>query len=114
MLDPIIEKLKEIDENVQKNIVRKEDTASWDCLAVIKRRIRSRNTGKSKSTHVDVVIAREDEIEDGMVDRVIEAMSEIGWRLASEDDIEFDHPVDSNEIVVEVCTIHFFAPEKRC
>lgn len=110
MLDTIIEALSGIDSNVQKGIPRKiGDT--WDSIVVKKDRWNMERA--SKTMYVSVRIVREDEIEDGLETQVIQAMRGIGWRLGG-DDIRYEYAVDQNEVVVEICTMQFYDPSKRC
>lgn len=110
MLDGIVAKLKEIDSNVQKGIPRK-DGDLWNSLVVKKNKISFER--HNQTMYVSVRIVREDEIEDGLVEQVIDAMQEIGWKVSG-DRADYDYVVDQNEVIVEVCTINFFDPAKRC
>lgn len=113
MISEIEEKLKEIDENVQYGVCKKKNN-SWNCLVLRKEKMKKSGTSKQDySTYISVRIVREDEIEEGMEQKVITKMREAGWRL-SEDDIQYEYTVDTNEIVVEVCKMEFVKAEKGC
>lgn len=112
MLESVKEKLKEIDENVQKGVCKKVND-SWNCLLIRKERLKKSGTSKSDySFYISVRIVREDEIEEGTEELVIQKMKEIGWKQ-SDSPAEYEYTVDSNEIAVEICKLEFVRASKR-
>lgn len=110
MLDTVKEGLKEIDKNVQYGICKKEDT--WDCLLIKKDRIaKSGKSNLDTSVYITISIIREDEIPDGLEFKVEEKMREMGYRRTSAD-AKYDYTVDSNEVVIEICTLEFVKASK--
>ena len=111
MIDSIKEKLGELNSNVQYGICKKQGD-SWDCILIKKARLSKTGTSRMDYTHhISVRIIREDEIQEGTEKEVIDAMKEIGWKMAG--DAKYEYVLDSNEIVVEICNIEFAKAVKR-
>lgn len=108
MIETVKEKLKELDPNVQYGICRKqEEQDTWDCLLIRKRRwTKNGKSNTDESFYLTVTIVREDEIPEGMEKKVEKEMGLVGFRRTSKD-AEYDYTIDTNDIVVELCTIEF-------
>lgn len=112
MIHEIKNILKEIDQNVQTGICKKQGE-SWDCILVKKEKIERSGTSRlDYSFYVSVRIIREDEIPEGMEQLVIDKMKEIGWKK-SDAPGQYEYAIDSNEIVVEICKLDFVKVKKR-
>lgn len=112
MISEIKEKLRELDTNVQTGIARKVGD-SWNCLVIRKNSLRRDKNALGFTKNISVRIVREDEIEEGLEEKVIEKMKEIGFRQAT-DSAEYEYTIDSNEIVIEICSIQFYKAVKGC
>lgn len=98
--------------------VRKTDLQAWNYF-VFNRKRRSKNNKQDRQTFYKVHIVMEDYIPEGYVDAVIEALeasSEAGTKLRQTlDDVEYNYVYKGNtDLVVEIATITFYHPEKRC
>lgn len=111
MVEEIKAKLQEIDENVYYGAGKFEKRDLWDCIVFGKKRIkRVQNT----AVYVwFVAIVREEEIPEGLPEKVIEKVRELGLKQ-TDANIEFGYTEKSAECMVEICTIEFFKSKKGC
>lgn len=112
MLDEIIKKLEEIDPRVEYGFCHKEDlVGTWDCLVVRKENLARKSN--SRTLYVSVRIVREERIPEGLEEKVIRAMREIGWK-ESEGSAQYEYAADLEETAIEVCRIDFYKAKKTC
>ena len=94
-----------------------KDLDKWNYF-VFNRRKTTKSTNRCDlETYYDVHIVQENYIPPGYVEMVIEALKSIeGCRLQqTADDVTYDYVMKGNtEMIVEIATITFVRPEKRC
>lgn len=100
--------------------VRKSELDRWNYFVFNRiRRSKNNNSRQDLQTFYQVHVVHEDYIPEGYIDRVIkelEAPADPGTKLRqTNDDIEFNYVYKGNtDLVVEIATITFYHPEKRC
>ena len=100
--------------------VRKSELDRWNYFVFNRiRRTKNNNSRQDLQTFYQVHVVHEDYIPEGYIDRVIkklEAPADPGTKLRqTNDDIEFNYVYKGNtDLVVEIATITFYHPEKRC
>ena len=116
ILQDIKDKLKEVDENTFFGSVKRSirETA-WDYI-VFERVRKPFNSNRTSVGDVYAVhIARENWIEDGVIDKVVEKMLEIPGMRISGDGGKYSYYVKPNtDSVVELFSIEFIQSNKRC
>lgn len=113
--DKILEALLKIDERVYYGIVpESESDKDWNYLVFGKSKISIPNA-TSLVEYYEVTIVREDYIPDETVYEVLDAMTDIaGVRIANES-MMYEYALKgSTSVVVEILTIQFSKPLKRC
>ena len=100
--------------------VRKSELDRWNYFVFNRiRRTKNNNSRQDLQTFYQVHVVHEDYIPEGYIDRVIQALeapAEPGTKLRqTNDDIDFNYVYKGNtDLVVEIATITFYHPEKRC
>lgn len=100
---------------------REKELKSWNYFVFNRLRTSKNNQGSRTDlqTFYQVHVVHEDYIPEGYVETVIEALQEkddSGTKLkVTNDDIQYNYTFKgSTNMVVEIATITFFHPEKRC
>lgn len=107
-------------ETVRYGGVRKSELDRWNYFVFNRiRRTKNNSSRQDLQTFYQVHVVHEDYIPEGYIDRVIkelEASADQGTKLRqTNDDIEFNYVYKGNtDLVVEIATITFYHPEKRC
>lgn len=83
------------------------------------KRTKNNKSRMDRQTFYEVHIVHEDFIPEGYIDRVIEALeaeSDPGTKLRqTDDDVVFNYTrKGKTDLVVEIATVTFYHPEKRC
>lgn len=115
ILNDIKNKLEEIDEHVYYGAVDTEMRSyAWNYIVFDRVRMASSVNKTGYSDYFDVHIVRENFIEDGLAEQIIEKMLEInGMRGASADSV-YEYVVKPNtNTVVEMLTLHFVRARKN-
>ena len=115
ILTDIEAKLKEIDPNVYYGMVDESRAETvWDYIVFNRTAIRHSTNKTSSSDRFSVHVIRENYIQDGLEDEVIEKLCELpGVRLTYED-TTFNYVQKPNtNIVVEMMTISFLRARKN-
>lgn len=115
MLKEVKQKLEELDPRVYYGMVddavRKTD---WNYIVFNRVKLKSSPNKTGYTDGFDVHIIREDYIEDGLAEKVIEKMCEInGVRNASEDGTYNYIPKPNTNVVIEMLTLHFVRARKN-
>lgn len=111
MLEQIKSKLMEIEPKVFYGVGRYADGDSWDCIVFGRRR--RKNAGSSCIQIWFLAIIKEEFIPEGMEEKVIEKMRELGLKRTDSEE-EYGYFEKSGECTVEICTMEFYKSKKGC
>lgn len=117
ILEDIEAKLKEIDPEVHYGMVTYDEEAAktkpWNYIVFNRKTMKASESKKSYSDYFEVAIVRENYIDDGLCEQVIDKMLEIaGMRLAGTDcQYNYTKKPSTNK-VVELLTIEFVRARK--
>ena len=117
ILEEIEAKLKEIDPEVHYGMVTYDEetakTKPWNYIVFNRKTMKSNTNKTGYSDHFEVAIVRENYIDDGLCEQVIDKMEEIaGMRLANTD-CQYNYTMKpSTNKVVELLTIEFVRARK--
>ena len=112
MTKEIRNQLLTIDERVFYGRGEFEDSDTWNCIIFGRRKMQIGSMDQTKTFFVAIV--RENEMEEGVELKVIEAMKKIGLRLPSSSSIDYSYVQRAADTVVEIATMELAKVEKGC
>ena len=109
----IKEALQEVEPKVFYGIGRFQNRNNWDCIVYGRRRKGKTESRAGVIIRYFVAIVKEEEIPEGMEEKVLQAMKKVGFDKPNTE-TTYDYVEKSGETMVEIATMEFSKVEKRC